>query len=470
MKKEFIKYLCALSLLALVSLTGCEDKVDKNVTWPVWASRPLIENATVSAGSKTEITAGEQVNFSAHIYDNYNALKSYTLQVKYGNNEVFSKTETLSGNEVNLDIDFVMPFAANLDGGGFYPEVSISASNVAGGENSTRVSRDNNVSVSRPESPASLTLIDENGKLFPLVKSSDYLYSTAEGTDLSSLGTKIYIAEKVASEKPDYSGYVWGYADGKISVLSSEGDAIAVPSSEGYGFRKFGFNIYSFEIDKLVNLTVNLDKSAMESLSQSGVTYLAKEKVQLVTDCVVTFTGFGKLEKMLQEDRFEILDDTSAKFTGHNAVWSFFYDSDTDWMILNYAVFNTSDQLWVTGAKACFPLGDDNSEHELKYLDGDGKVRYATLAAIKDSDTDYHILVYLKDGYVIQPFRWVKWSTTISMTTTTSETAAITDNIFITPGSNFTPGLYWIYFHITKACDAGGDGTEAEISVVAYEQ
>lgn len=469
MKKKFIKYL-ALSFLSLVSLWGCEDKVDKTITWPEWASRPIIEDAQITAGGKVEITAGEQVNFSAHIRDNYNELRSYTLQVKYGSNVVVSKTENLSGNEASLNIDFIMPFAANLDGGGFYPEVSISADNVAGGENSTRISRDRNVSVARPESPASLTLIDENGKQFPLVKSSDYLYRTSDGADLSSLGTKIYIAEKVASGKPDYSGYVWGYADGKISVLAEEGAAIPVPSSEGYGFRKFGFNTYSFEIDKLVNLTVNLDKNAMESVSQSGVTYLAKEKVQLVTDCEVTFTGFGDLSKMLQADRFEILDDTSAKFTGHNAVWSFYYDTDTDWMILNYAVFNTSNQLWVTGAKACFPLGNDDSEHVLNYLAGDGKVYYATLAAIKDSDTDYHILVYLKEGYTIQPFRWVKWSTTLSMTTATPETAAITDKIFITPGSNFTPGLYWVYFHITKACDAGGDGTEAEISVVAYEQ
>ena len=468
MKNRTIKYMAAT--FAVFALIGCEDKVNKDVTWPEWASRPLIEDASVTANGKTGIVAGESVKFSAKINDDYNELKSWSLTVKYGDNTVVSHEAALSGNDAEIEYEFVMPFAANLDDGGFYPEVSVSANNVAGGENSTRLSRDRNISVSRPAAPASLLLVDENGKQFPLVKTSDFVYSTASGTDLTALGTKVYVTEKVSGGKPDYSGYVWGMSDGKISVLrdNSEGDAITVPDTEGYGFSKFGFNIYSFKIDKLVGLTVHLDKDALESQTQSGVTYLSLEEVRLVQDCEVTFSGFGALDKMLQSDRFEILSDTSAKFTGHSANWSFYYDTDTGWMILNYAVFNTSDQLWVTGLKACFPLGNDSSEHELKYLDGDGKVRYATLAAVKDSEGDFHIRIYLKDEYAIQLYRWVKWSTLVEMTSMTPETAAISaDGVYIRPGSNFKAGVYELRVHFTKEADSGGDGSKAEIYVTA---
>ena len=216
-----------------------------------------------------------------------------------------------------------------------------------------------------------------------------------------------------------------------------------------------------------MNLTVVVDKAAMESVSQSGVNYFAKEKVRLVKDCEVTFEGFGELKSMLQSDRFEILSENSAKFTGHSAEWSFWFDTDTGWMILNYAVFNTSDQVWITGLKACFPLGNDDSTHDLKYLDGDGKVRYATLAAVKDVSGDFSLLVYLKDDYTIQPFRWVKWSTTVEMTSMTPETASITDGIFIRPGSDFKPGVYRIRLHFTREPDKNGDGSKADVYVTA---
>ena len=50
-----IKYILAVSVLCLAA---CQEKVDKNVEWPEWASRPLIQDAQVSAEGKTEITAG----------------------------------------------------------------------------------------------------------------------------------------------------------------------------------------------------------------------------------------------------------------------------------------------------------------------------------------------------------------------------------------------------------------------------
>lgn len=456
------------SLVVSVMICGCAEKIDRDVTWPEWASRPLIENAEITAGGRSAITAGESVRLKVTIRDNYNALKNWKIIVKYGNNTVFEKENALSGNEAVIDYEFVMPFAAKLDNGDFYPEITISSKNVAGGEYSTRIPRDRNIIVNRPEAPDFLSVIDETGKTFIINKIEGKLsYTTPSGTDLSSLGKRIYIAEKTTGGKPDFNGIVWGSENGKISVITNGGEAIEVPESGGYGFRTFDFDSYNFCIDKLVNLTIKVDKAEMESVSQSGVNYYAKENVSLIQDCEVSFIGFGELSSMLQSDRFEILSGNSAKFTGHSTKWSFWFDTETEWMILNYAVFNTSDQLWITGLKSCFPLGNDDSTHDLKYLDGDGKVRFATLAAVKDGNGDFNILVYLKDDYTIQAFRWIKWSTTVEMTTMTPETASITDGVFIRPGSDFKPGVYRLRFHFTKEADKNGDFSAAEVYVTA---
>lgn len=456
-------------LIPVVALMvcSCAEKVNKDVTWPEWASRPVISDVEISAGGRTSVAAGESVVFKANVRDDYNDLASYSLTVEYGDYPVLSKTASLSGSSAELNIDLDFSFAAGIGEDGIYPEITLSVRNVAGGEYSTKVAKNKNVLVVRPELPSQLNVVDESGNTF-ILNRLGLDYNSEAGADFSKIGTKIYIAEKVSGGKPDFSGLVWGTTGGgDIAVVTQGGSPISVPDTEGYGFSQFGFDTYSFEITKTVNLCIDVIRDGMSSVSQSGVDYLTKENVRLVKDCQVKFSGFGNLESMLQSDRFEIIDDSTVKFTGHSANWSFFYDTADNWMILNYAVFNKADQLWITGAKACFPLGDDNTDHELKYLDGDGKVRYASLAAIRENDTDYSIVVYLKEGYTIQPFRWVKWSTTVNLTSLTPETASIVDNIFICPGSNFTPGLYRLLFHFTKQADSGGDGSEAEVSVTA---
>lgn len=464
MKKTMI---FALMLPCLAALISCEDKVDKDITWPEWASRPVITDVSVKA-DRREITAGETVRFTAQVHDEFNELKDYVLEIKYGNNVVLTKKEKLSGNEAVIDMDFVMPFAARLDAGGFYPEVSLTVSNMENGTAVRRVANDDNVSVLRPSLPERLYIVDNTGKTFELQKGEGYVYSTSS-PDLADMGESFHIAAKVSGNAPDFSDYVWGDTDGSIAIAGPGGNPIRTPDSEGKGFKNFGFDSYSFSIDKLVNHTVTLDKSAMQEQDQGGVLYLAEENIRLIKDCEIVFEGFGDLKSMLQPDRFSIISGNTAKFTGHTQNWSVYYDTNDNWLIVDYAVGNTSGQLWVTGEKACFPLGNDDTANELNWFKGDGKDRYATLAAIKDDKGDFSLLVYLKDGFAIQLYRWVKWSTNTRMTSLTPEYGAITDTgVEIRKGSDFTPGVYLLEVHITKEADNNGDGTEADISLTPY--
>ncbi len=461
--KKILSY--AFAALALLS---CAEEPDKNVTWPEWASRPIVENAVLSSDEGRAIIAGAEVRYSASVHDQYNELKEYTLTVKYGSNTVISLTKALSGNEASIEEEFTMPFAAYLEAGEFYPEVSLAVSNIAGGSMSQRLANDKNLSISRPASPEKLYIVDNLGNTFALDKTAGQAYSTAEGTDLSSLGTSFHVAASVTGGKPDWSSLVWGMKEGKI-VVGENLEPIRTPDSGGYGFKTLGFDLYTFEVDKLVKLTVTLNKDGLTSVDQGGVQYLAKEHVALVQDCEIVFEGFGALKDMLQPDRFEILNETSAKFTGHSQNWSFWYDVPDNWMIVNCSDFHVQGQIWVTGVKACFPLGNDSSSNEFNYLKGDGKDRYASLSAVKDSDSDFRILLYLKEDFALQLYTRVKWAAIVKMTTADTKYGKVTDDAqYIMAGSDFVPGVYELKMHVTTADDSSGVGMITEISLEPY--
>ena len=60
-----------IMVLPVLCLASCEEKVDKDVTWPEWASRPIIGTAAVSAETGS-VVAGSAVNFHAEVSDEYN--------------------------------------------------------------------------------------------------------------------------------------------------------------------------------------------------------------------------------------------------------------------------------------------------------------------------------------------------------------------------------------------------------------
>jgi len=459
-------------LIAFVVLAvSCQTKVNKDVQWPVWASRPIVENMKlVGSNGELEIYAGQKAVYSADINDKYNELAFCTLTITYDGAVATVIDIPVGGNQAHVQEEFVMPFAANLSET-LVPEVTLDIVNVANGKASKRLDNDHNISVRRPKVADALYIVDNIGNSFQIKNSEEnkYLYSPVSGTDFSALGSSFHIASKVAAGKPDYSDLVWGQVDGAVAVVSEAGDnAIKTPASEGYGFKRIDFDSYSFDISQLVNYTVTVDKATMVSEEQSGVNYLICANQKLVRNCEVVFEGFGNLSDMIQPDRFEILDSKTVKFTGHSRNWTFFYDVDDNWMILNYVNFNEPDQVWVTGAKACFPLGNDSSEHVFNYLSADGKDRYGTLASVQGEDEVYQCEVYLMEGFHIQLYSWVKWSTVISMTSLTPELGEITDDkVYIRQGSEFKPGRYLIRIELTKKADQSGDGAEAVIALIS---
>lgn len=461
----------ALTLVSALLTMSCKPEVNKDLVWPEWASRPVIQNASlISLDGQKTVVAGQRVTYSADVSDEYNELLSYSLTVKYGSSVVWETEEAISGSEFHINKEFNMPFAPNLEDGGYIPEVTLKVVNVKNGSFSQRLNMDYNVTVTRPVLPGTLYILDNKGNKFALTGTGkDFNYILSEDADLSVLGESFHIVEKSSGNSPDFSGLVWGDVNGKLAVVN-EASPYASPSSEGYGFKRMEFSAFTFELNKVVNLSYKLKKEDMEVEDHGGVTYYCLKNVKLVKDCEFVFDGFGDLESFLQPDRFQILDDKTAKFTGHTAVWSVYYDSADNWLIVNYAVNNTTNQIWVTGENACYPLGDDSTENSFKYLDGDGKTRYATLSALRHDAEHYSCLLYLKEDYHLQLYRYMKWSTVMSMKSLTPETATITDDgVYIKASSDFTPGVYMLDIYITEEMNSVGDGCKADISITPYE-
>ena len=93
------KFISNIMILVALTAVSCAEKIDKTVTWPEWASRPILtELKVVGEDGAKAIIAGEKVKFTATITDEYNELKSYTVDVKYSGNEVVTITKDVSGN------------------------------------------------------------------------------------------------------------------------------------------------------------------------------------------------------------------------------------------------------------------------------------------------------------------------------------------------------------------------------------
>lgn len=433
----------SIILFAALILASCQKKVNKDVVWPVWASKPFVENAMLRGmNGETKVNAGDMVRFTARVYDKYNDLASYTLEFKAGNTVISSVPGIVKGASDTIELETIMPFGAYYEEGSFYPEVSLIVNNVVNGSTTKRLDNDHNVSVIRPATPAKLYIIDNKGTSYDLERIDD-TYDFKSNADLSMIGSSFHIAQKVAGGQPDYSGLVWGYKDGTCIAARSQIDPIPTPSSQGYGIRNFTFSVYSFELSKVVNHTVTIDKHKMEDQLKGGAHYLVKENVQLVRDCIVEFENFTNVEPLLQEDRFADITATSARFTGPTRAWRFFMNEDNSWMIVN-TNNNEDDLVWITGKYGGYPK-EPYTSCTFDWF-GTEPHGYLSMVKVADDASKYRILVHLEDNFELKVYGKVSWGTELIWKTVTPETITITSENYGLKGSTFTEGVYMITY------------------------
>ncbi|MBO6173127.1 MAG: hypothetical protein J6N80_07190 [Bacteroidales bacterium] len=447
-----IKQLLLVSM-ALALVAGCQEKIEIYDNWPTWPSRPIIEDALMKGASgESAIQAGDKVKFSAHVFDDYTPLESYTLQVMSGDVVLASSTGKLSGNSADIACEMEMPFGANYAPGVFYPLVVLEVANSTGGKTSSRLSDDVNVSVSRPETPKKLYIVDNNSKVFEMDRiGSTYQFKTNAET-LSGIGSSFRIAEKVSSSGSiDYSGLVWGQVDGNLIVVSSAGDnAIPVPDgsyscalfSGTADLKTLRFDTYSFEMSKLLDYTTTLDKSDFEDASYGGKPFLFKVQ-DIPQDSEVIITGLGDdLSIVLPPYLFADIEGNSARFIGVSERYKLFFDKTAGYMYVNVRN-GMPDNLWVTGVGAGFPLEPYQST-----FNWFGNEPFGYFSFHKIDAVNFEIMLYLGADFCLQTYRLISWGTVLKWTSATPSLMKVKSNNDAVAGPDFKPGVYWLRVNV----------------------
>lgn len=420
---------------------------DNNVTppdaWPEWPSLPQIESPQLRGlNGETTVSAGDRVRFTATVTDNYNDLASYTLEFKAGETIIASKNGTLSGSSAQIEFETIMPFGAYFSEGG-YPEVSLSVVNVVNVTATLTLADKDNVNIVRPETPSHLYIVDNNGAVFTLDRMGEsYLFKST--TSLSTLGTSFKIATKVTpNNQIDYSEIVWGLSGSNIVVVNeASATSIDTPNSEGHGIKSISFDMYSFNLTKLVDYTVTFNMATMTVTPKGGINYLYTDAT-MVQDCEVEFENFDRSPMaIVRPDLFTDFEGNTARFVGPSRVWRAFYNQDKGFFYFQ-TNNNEADLLWLTGAGGGFPLPPYAAT-----FDWFGTEPHGYFSFLRTGADTFSMLLYLAEGFVLQPYRMVSWGTVLSWNSTTPQFFKVNPNNDGVPGPEFTPGVYQLTVNV----------------------
>ncbi|MDR1881334.1 MAG: hypothetical protein LBR26_00935 [Prevotella sp.] len=443
MKKYHLFILTVLSILFF----SCEDKVTKIDVWPEWPSLPMIESAQLCGlNGETTVAAGDRVKFTARVSDSYNDLASYQLEFKSGGVIIASKTGTLSGAGADIEFETTLPFGAYYEDAG-YPEVNLKVINVLNIQAERTLNNENNVRVTRPETPVQLYIVDNEGGVYTLNRIGN-TYEFLTSGSLAEIGTSFKIASKlIGNSQIDYSELVWGVVDGNIVVVHDASDAsIPTPKTDSYGLKNLSFDMYSFILSKTVDFLIEINKSDMAPATKGGIAYLSKENIPMVQDCEVRFTGFGQdLTTMLRPDLFVSISGDVAKFAGNTRNWRAFYNTENGFMYVQ-TYNNEENLLWLTGQGAGFPLPPYVST-----FDWFGTEPHGYFSFIRTGEDTFEMLIYLASDFYIQAYRKVAWGEVLNpWASVTPSLLTVNSNNDGVPGPDFKPGVYTIRIDAAK--------------------
>lgn len=449
-----MKKITAFFISSLLFLSCAKDDVNKPDKWPEWPtpSKPKIENAALrGVNGETIVAAGDKVKFTAEISDEYNDLVSFQLLVTMDGAEILNLSKKLSGRAAHVEEEVILPFVAGFRNG--RPVVTIKAVNDLGGnESELTLDESASVEVTRPETPFLLYLIDNLGHVYEMDKAkhddSDYGFRTT-ATDLAEIGGSFKLAEKVVNNKPDYTGLVWGYSDGKIAIVTEESAAsIPTPKVDNYILENITFDMLSFLTDKTLVYTIDIDKSRFFDV---GGGYIQLD-VELVESAKINFIGFGSdVTGMLRPEFFKDISGTRAKFDGPSVLYNLKYNTSNGFLYMERPrdIFYP-EVMYIVGTGVGFP-----SEPYVATLAWDFTYPHQWYFFKKVGASVFEAVVYIDQTMGFKFFRGYGWA----QEEDTKDRYIVEPADLVTrstpgdliPGPEFTPGLYTI--RIDKAVE-----------------
>ena len=426
-------------------LASCAKEDIPRPEWPEWPtlSAPKIENAVLRGTAGEEVVpAGGTIKFSADISDEGNDLVSYQLLITMDEAEILNISHPLSGRSAKIEEEAVLPFVAGFQTG--HLTVTIRVSNALA-SSTTELTLDDaaSVSVVRPETPNKLFLVDNVGHVFEMDKvgGEEFGFRT-NTTDLANIGSQFKIAEKLINNEPDYNGLVWGYKDGKISVVQEASEAsIPTPSVGTYILENISFDIFSFLRDYTLTLTININAANFYSIGGNYTQF----DVNLIENAKINFIGMGSnISNVLRPEFFKTISTTQAKFTGPTALYNLKYNLGNHFLYLERPrdVFYP-DVMYIVGTGAGFPRPP-----YVATLAWDFAYPHQWFFFKKIGDTSFEAILYLDNTMGFKFFRGYGWAQEEDTKNkyTIKSTSIITRNGAgdLVAGSDFQPGVYRI--------------------------
>jgi hypothetical protein len=311
--KHIYNILIITGIIALLFIS-CDEEYG-----PRKESVPEFKSAAVSP---TTFTFGDSVTLTASIIDPATNLSELLYEVADGGRVITSGSIPLDGDTANITASIYIPLLKD-QANGVQLKFNLIARNVLKGMTSHIIE---GITGNRPQY-AQLYLVTDNGTVITLLPGDNNSFGN-EGLTLDP-SFNFKIAEKLHADKSiDYSGDVYGNVNGKIGLITENGESVFVFTPNVDYTKEFVFNNLTFSVTAVGD---NLGADDI-SLSSFGSQDIENETFHTLTRTLEnnkTYTVFGALgdsQNIYNPDFFERVSESSVKFLGKTGEYTIYFN------------------------------------------------------------------------------------------------------------------------------------------------
>jgi hypothetical protein len=387
-----------IGILAVTAMFSCADSDNYTV------STPVIKSAQISPQT---FSFGDSVTLAATVSDEV-SLSVLSVEVFAGERKITEQSFPVNGNETEINRSVFIPLVPDVqDGTGL--SVRIGARNVLKGESETVIT---GLTANRP-SFSQLFLVTGDGDILVLRPQSNNKNRFEAGSIILNRSFSYRIAQKIAGNRIDYSGLVWGNRNGKLSLTGETGEpAFAYIANADYA-DSFVFDDLSFNISLTgKNYTENdIVASRFSETAIDGELFLTLAREM---DRDVEYTLFGELadgEIVYNPDFFERTAINRVKFLGATGSYTIYYNTYRKHVIVGVENPAYPDFILLTGGGMGYPTKVQGIETAHIWW-GFGNVRnYILFNKTGDSLYQGTVMIQTKDDSWVgcKPFENTGW-------------------------------------------------------------
>ena len=431
---------------AALFAAACTPEEQPPVETPKEPAAPVIVSAQLKGvNGEAEIIAGNPVKFTASVTVENSELLDYTLEIKKDGAVIGSASGELTGTSATIEKELTLDVSpATLDAP-FFPVVTLKVTNKDEMYAEKTLEEADNVKITTMELLDALWLVDNLGAAYQM-SATDEKGKYRTTASLEVLGTSFQIVSKVTEE-------------GAVDPSGENYGTFNTPEAGEEGLYWIGYNVFTGELSKCLNLTHTLDYTKMANDGDYKVYWNAT----LVQDCRVVFLNYPE-GIQLQADRWADVEGNTARYTGHtNEHWEIYHNPDANWLVLKEQ-YSTTPSLWVTGENAGLPMSPYVGEFAFNWFGADVTNTnwwrsWDRATAVMKGENEWEILLYFKANFGIKLYYGAaSWGAECAWTSTTPETLVISevvadpetgalDGNYGNAGPSFTEGLYTLKYN-----------------------